>query len=102
MKIQRRQFLHLAAGAVALPAVSQITWAQTYPIRPITVVVPFAPGGTTDVVALGGSIRPRQLGIRRASQVLEGGWKENRREVFQKVMRRSCGASGHDRRSCVR
>src|SRR6266566_439316 len=51
MKIQRRQFLHLAAGAVALPAVSQITWAQTYPIRPITVVVPFAPGGTTDVVA---------------------------------------------------
>jgi tripartite-type tricarboxylate transporter receptor subunit TctC len=47
----RRQFLHLAAGSVALPAVSQITRAQTYPTRPITIIVPFAAGGPTDTVA---------------------------------------------------
>jgi tripartite-type tricarboxylate transporter receptor subunit TctC len=47
MRLLRRQFLHLATGAVALPAVSRIAWAQTYPSRPITIVVPFAAGGAT-------------------------------------------------------
>jgi tripartite-type tricarboxylate transporter receptor subunit TctC len=47
----RRQFLHLAAGAAALPAVSRIASAQVYPTRPITMIVPFAAGGPTDVVA---------------------------------------------------
>jgi tripartite-type tricarboxylate transporter receptor subunit TctC len=51
MKIPRRRFLDLAAGAAALPAVSRITWAQTYPTRPITMIVPFAVGGATDVIA---------------------------------------------------
>jgi tripartite-type tricarboxylate transporter receptor subunit TctC len=51
MKLPRREFLHLAAGAVALPAVSGIARAQTYPTRPVRVIVPFAPGGTTDIFA---------------------------------------------------
>jgi tripartite-type tricarboxylate transporter receptor subunit TctC len=49
MKLHRRTFLRLAAGTAALPAVSQIARAQAYPTRPVTVIVPFAPGGATDV-----------------------------------------------------
>jgi tripartite-type tricarboxylate transporter receptor subunit TctC len=51
MKLPRRQFLHLAAGAAALPAVSRIGWAQAYPTRPVHIVVGFAPAGGNDVVA---------------------------------------------------
>ena len=51
MKLPRRQFLHLAAWAAALPAVSRIARAQAYPARAITLIVPFPPGSSTDVAA---------------------------------------------------
>jgi len=50
MKLPRRTFLHLAAGAVALPGVSRFAWAQTYPTRPITMIIPFTPGGGSDAI----------------------------------------------------
>jgi tripartite-type tricarboxylate transporter receptor subunit TctC len=51
MKLARRKFLHLAAGTVSLPAVSHLATAQTFPTRPITIVVGYAAGGPTDTVA---------------------------------------------------
>src|SRR5215467_9447473 len=51
MKLPRRNFLHLAAGAAALPAVSRIAWAQTYPTLPVRIVASTAPGGGPDILA---------------------------------------------------
>src|SRR5262245_8124305 len=47
----RRQFLHLAAGAAALPAMSRVAKAQAYPARPVRWILGFAPGGAPDLVA---------------------------------------------------
>ena len=49
MKLPRRNFLHLAAGAAALPAVTRIASAQAYPTRPVRLIVPFAAGGVLDL-----------------------------------------------------
>src|SRR6516162_3195369 len=51
VKLPRRKFLLLAAGAVALPAVSRIAKAQAYPTRPVRMIVGFGPGGATDIIA---------------------------------------------------
>jgi tripartite-type tricarboxylate transporter receptor subunit TctC len=51
MKLPRRKFLHLAAGAAALPAVSNIARAQAYPSRPVRVIVGFTPGSAPDIIA---------------------------------------------------
>jgi tripartite-type tricarboxylate transporter receptor subunit TctC len=50
MKLPRRQFLHLAAGAAALPEVLRLAWAQTYPSRPVQCIIGFPAGGPNDIV----------------------------------------------------
>jgi tripartite-type tricarboxylate transporter receptor subunit TctC len=51
MKLPRRNFLHLLAGAAALPAASRLGWAQAYPTRPVRLIVPIAPAGASDILA---------------------------------------------------
>src|SRR5262245_57280819 len=51
MKLPRRNFLHLAAGAAVFPAMSRVAKAQAYPSRPVQIIVGYPPGGATDAMA---------------------------------------------------
>ena len=51
MRLPRRSFLHLAAGAAALPVVSGVAWAQAYPTRPVRIIVDRPAGGAPDIIA---------------------------------------------------
>jgi tripartite-type tricarboxylate transporter receptor subunit TctC len=63
MKLPRREFLHLAVGAAALPAVSRVARAQTYPARPVHLIVMFPPGSAPDIIArLAGQWLSERLG----------------------------------------
>src|SRR4029453_1249151 len=68
----RRRFLHLAAGAAALPAVLWTAQAQSYPSHPVRVIVPFPPAGDTDLVA-------RLIGQWLSERLGQGFGTENRR-----------------------
>jgi tripartite-type tricarboxylate transporter receptor subunit TctC len=71
MKHHRRKFLHLAAGAAALPALPRAGWAQSYPARPVRIIVPFPPGQATDTVA-------RLIGQSLSERLSQGFVIENR------------------------
>ncbi|MBV8838455.1 MAG: tripartite tricarboxylate transporter substrate binding protein, partial [Alphaproteobacteria bacterium] len=67
MNLARRTFLRLSAGAVVLPAVTRIASAQSYPSRPITIVVPFPAGGPSDFL---GRIASERLRVAFGQQVV--------------------------------
>ena len=69
MESTRRRFLHLSAGAAALPAVSRVAEAQAFPTRPITIVAPFPAGGALDV--LGRILAERMRASLRQSIIIE-------------------------------
>jgi hypothetical protein len=86
MKLPRRNFLHLAAGVAALPAVSRIASAQAYPTRPVRVIVLFAPAGGSMVVrAAGSAIHYREPAWRRHQYWYRSGRACARRRLYAPV-----------------
>jgi hypothetical protein len=117
MKLHRRRFLHLTMTAGALPATSSFGWAQAYPSRPITMIVPFSAGGPTDVVtrivaegmkaSLGQTViienvagADGTIGVGRAARAAPDGYFQRyRRPSMQhrKMSRNSAGGWAQDR-----
>src|SRR5262245_57171527 len=88
MKLPRRKFLHLAAGAAALPAVSRIARAQTYPSQPVSIIVGLPAGTATDILArLVGQSLSERLGKQFANNSLS---KTDRARAAISAPRRSC------------
>jgi tripartite-type tricarboxylate transporter receptor subunit TctC len=67
VKLSRRKFLHLTAGASALPTMSRVVWAQAYPTRPVRLIIPFPTGGGNDLI---GRAIATQLGQQLGRQVI--------------------------------
>ena len=83
MKLPRRQFLHWAAGAAALPVLSRFAWAQSYPGRPVRIIVPFAPAGVNDITArLIGQVLSERLGQPFVIENRPGGGSNTGIEAF--------------------
>src|SRR5437016_5899494 len=78
MKLPRRRFLHLAAGAAALATMPRLAWAQTYPARPVRIIVGAPPGGTLDIIArLMGQWLSERLGVAFVIENRPGGAGNN-------------------------
>jgi hypothetical protein len=78
MKLPRRQFLHLAASAAALPAILRVAWAQAYPTRPVRLIAPFAPADAA-FHSINSSARSRNdSGIASPSALADKNWQRAR------------------------
>jgi tripartite-type tricarboxylate transporter receptor subunit TctC len=78
MTLPRRAFLHLAAGAAALPAVSRIARAQAYPSRPVRLISGFPPGGANDLIARLIGQPTRKAALKDAcEQLLQGSCRQS-------------------------
>ena len=79
MKLPRRHFLHLAAGAAALPAASRFAWAQAYPTRSVRIIAATGPGGAPDILArLLGQWLSERLGQQFVTEN-RAGWRQHLR-----------------------
>ena len=92
----RRNFLHLAAGAASMPAMSQVAWAQAYPSRPVRIIVAAAAGGSNDILArLVGQSLSERLGQPFVVENRPGGGWQYRHQVSRACASRrlyaSCG-----------
>ena len=100
----RRQFLHLAVGAAALPIVSRFAWAQAYPVRPVHIVVGFTAGGAGDITArLIGQWLSERLGQQFVIDNRPGGGTNIGTEAVEAPKAKmTCGAWAANSAACLR